>query len=148
MWSRSDVTQEQSPSVLSLCFSCCSQFIMTEMERSVGNPHWILIIYSDNWLLSNNEVMMSCSSPGRLYQTHPSRGQNLLHDPQPGLLQQPFNGHTSTLPPPTSSAPPSNYGNYQNCTIVQSHRPCSSYGTYATLEPKTLIFPIFVQVRA
>ncbi|XP_045891764.1 regulator of G-protein signaling 3-like isoform X3 [Micropterus dolomieu] len=86
---------------------------------------------------------------GRLYQTHPSRGQNLLHDPRPGLSQRPFTGHTSTLThtPPTSSssAQPTNYGNYQNCTIVQSHLPCSTYGTYVTLAPKTLIFPIFVQ---
>ncbi|XP_038558976.1 regulator of G-protein signaling 3-like isoform X3 [Micropterus salmoides] len=86
---------------------------------------------------------------GRLYQTHPSRGQNLLHDPRPGMSQRPFTGHTSTLThtPPTSSssAQPTNYGNYQNCTIVQSHLPCSTYGTYVTLAPKTLIFPIFVQ---
>uniref|UniRef100_A0A3B4ZI46 PDZ domain-containing protein n=1 Tax=Stegastes partitus TaxID=144197 RepID=A0A3B4ZI46_9TELE len=88
---------------------------------------------------------------GRLYQTHPSRGQDLLHDPRPGSSRRPFTSHTSTLPPPptssssSSSAPPSNYGNYQNCTIVQSHLPCSGYGTYVTLAPKTLIFPIFVQ---
>ncbi|XP_039979117.1 regulator of G-protein signaling 3-like isoform X2 [Xiphias gladius] len=92
---------------------------------------------------------------GRLYQTHPSRGQNLLHDPRPGSSRQPFTSRTSTLPAPlssistspssSSSAAPSNYGNYQNCTIVQSHLPCSPYGTYLTLSPKTLIFPIFVQ---
>ncbi|XP_070689136.1 regulator of G-protein signaling 3-like [Pempheris klunzingeri] len=86
---------------------------------------------------------------GRLYQTHPSRGQNLLQDPRPGSSQRPFTNRTATLPPPpsTSSATalPSNYGNYQNCTIVQSHLPCSSYGTYVTPAPKTLIFPIFVQ---
>ncbi|XP_041643421.1 regulator of G-protein signaling 3-like [Cheilinus undulatus] len=90
---------------------------------------------------------------GRLYQTHPSRGhgQNLLHDPRPGTSRRPYSGCTSTLPPPTTSstssisAPPSSYGNYQNCTIVQSHLPCSTYGTYVTLAPKTLIFPIFVQ---
>ncbi|XP_044051685.1 regulator of G-protein signaling 3-like isoform X2 [Siniperca chuatsi] len=86
---------------------------------------------------------------GRLYQTHPSSGQTLLHNPRPGSSQQPFTGNTSTQPPPpstsSSSALPSNYGNYQNCTIVQSHLPCSTYGTYVTLAPKTLIFPIFVQ---
>ncbi|XP_068166373.1 regulator of G-protein signaling 3 isoform X2 [Antennarius striatus] len=86
---------------------------------------------------------------GRLYQTHPSRGHNLLQDLRPGSPPLPFPGHTATLPPHTStsssSAPPSNYGNYQNCTIVQSHLPCSSYGTYVSLAPKTLIFPIFVQ---
>ncbi|XP_076586697.1 regulator of G-protein signaling 3-like [Chaetodon auriga] len=87
---------------------------------------------------------------GRLYRTHPSRGQNLFHDPRPTSPQRPFTGRTN-LPPSSftstssSSASPSDYGNYQNCTIVQSHLPCSSYGTYVTLAPKTLIFPIFVQ---
>ncbi|KAL6115053.1 uncharacterized protein ACO6RY_05680 [Pungitius sinensis] len=86
---------------------------------------------------------------GRLYQTHPSRGQNLVHDPRPGLSGQLLNSYTSTLPPPlctaSSSAPPSNYNDYQNCNIIQSHLACSGYGTYVTLAPKTLIFPIFVQ---
>ncbi|XP_034397776.1 regulator of G-protein signaling 3-like isoform X2 [Cyclopterus lumpus] len=86
---------------------------------------------------------------GRLYQTHSSRGQNLFHDPRPGSSGRLLSGYTSTLPPPlstsSSSAPPGDYGNYQNCTIVQSHLPCSAYGTYVTLAPKTLIFPIFVQ---
>ncbi|CAJ1069353.1 regulator of G-protein signaling 3-like [Xyrichtys novacula] len=89
----------------------------------------------------------------RLYQTHPSRahGQSLLHDPRSGTSRRPYAGCNSTLPPPPTSstssvsAPPTSYGNYQNCTIVQSHLPCSTYGTYVTLAPKTLIFPIFVQ---
>ncbi|XP_015734114.1 regulator of G-protein signaling 3 isoform X7 [Coturnix japonica] len=38
-----------------------------------------------------------------------------------------------------------NYGNYQNCTIVRPHIPHSSYGTYVTLAPKVLVFPVFVQ---
>ncbi|XP_054249556.1 regulator of G-protein signaling 3 isoform X2 [Indicator indicator] len=37
------------------------------------------------------------------------------------------------------------YGNYQNCTIVKPHIPHSSYGTYVTLAPKVLVFPVFVQ---
>ncbi|XP_028270001.1 regulator of G-protein signaling 3-like isoform X2 [Parambassis ranga] len=87
---------------------------------------------------------------GRLYQTHPSRGQNLLHDPRLGSSRRQFASHTSTLPPPpstttSSSAPPRNYGDYQNCTIVQSHLPCSGYGPCVSMAPKTLIFPIFVQ---
>nr|XP_021389382.1 regulator of G-protein signaling 3 [Lonchura striata domestica] len=36
------------------------------------------------------------------------------------------------------------HGNYQNCTIVRPHIP-HSYGTYVTLAPKVLVFPIFVQ---
>ncbi|CAL8248075.1 unnamed protein product [Merluccius merluccius] len=96
---------------------------------------------------------------GRLYQTHPSRG---LHQQEPHFHQQPpmeWTGggrsfKTATLPPPSSStslvlspAPvlPGCYSNYQNCTMVQSHLPCSSYGNYGTLAPKTLIFPVFVQ---
>lgn len=38
------------------------------------------------------------------------------------------------------------YGNYQNLTIVRPHIPHSSYGTYVTLAPKVLVFPVFVQV--
>ncbi|KAG7282409.1 hypothetical protein CRUP_029730 [Coryphaenoides rupestris] len=61
---------------------------------------------------------------------------------------------TATLPPPSSStslvispAPvlPGCYNNYQNCTMMQSHLPCSGYGSFAPLAPKTLIFPVFVQ---
>ncbi|NWU89667.1 RGS3 protein, partial [Upupa epops] len=37
------------------------------------------------------------------------------------------------------------YGNYQNCTIVRPHIPHTSYGTYVTLAPKVLVFPVFVQ---
>ncbi|XP_063000526.1 regulator of G-protein signaling 3 isoform X2 [Elgaria multicarinata webbii] len=33
----------------------------------------------------------------------------------------------------------------QTCTLVQPHVPHSSYGTYVTLAPKVLVFPIFVQ---
>ncbi|XP_047236981.1 regulator of G-protein signaling 3-like isoform X4 [Girardinichthys multiradiatus] len=86
---------------------------------------------------------------GRLYQTHPSRGQNLLHNTRAGMSQQSITSHTSTLPvsqPRTMALdPPGNPGNYQNCTIVQSHLPQSGYGNYTSLPPKTLIFPIFVQ---
>lgn len=35
--------------------------------------------------------------------------------------------------------------NPQNCTLVRPHIPHSSYGTYVTLAPKVLVFPIFVQ---
>ncbi|XP_053277246.1 regulator of G-protein signaling 3 isoform X1 [Pleuronectes platessa] len=83
-----------------------------------------------------------------LYRTHPSRGQNLLQDPRPESSQQLFTSRTTTRARPlssSSSATPNDYGNYQNCTIVQSHLPCSSYESYMTLAPKTLIFPIFVQ---
>ncbi|CAL8343616.1 unnamed protein product [Lota lota] len=96
---------------------------------------------------------------GRLYQTHPTRG---LHQQEPHFHQQPpmewtGGGHsfkTTTLPPPSSSTSlvisqtpvlSGCYNNYQNCTMVQSHVPCSSYGTYGPLAPKTLIFPVFVQ---
>ncbi|KAM9370927.1 regulator of G-protein signaling 3 isoform 2-T2 [Phaethornis superciliosus] len=38
-----------------------------------------------------------------------------------------------------------NCGNYQNWTFVRPHIPQSSYGTYVTLAPKVLVFPVFVQ---
>ncbi|XP_020561993.1 regulator of G-protein signaling 3 isoform X2 [Oryzias latipes] len=86
---------------------------------------------------------------GRLYQTHPSRGQNLLHNSRSKSSVPSFSSHPATLPPPpaktSSSTSPGNCGNYQNCTIVQSHLPHSGYGTYVSLAPKTLIFPVFVQ---
>ncbi|XP_042636331.1 regulator of G-protein signaling 3 [Orycteropus afer afer] len=37
------------------------------------------------------------------------------------------------------------HGNYQNCTVMRPHPPHSSYGTYVTLAPKVLVFPVFVQ---
>ncbi|XP_066510398.1 regulator of G-protein signaling 3-like [Hoplias malabaricus] len=86
---------------------------------------------------------------GRIYQTHPSRGiqQNTGYLQDPGLqaratLRRSVNGKTGTIPP---SAYRQSFANYQNCTIVQSHLPHSNYGTYVTLAPKILIFPVFVQ---
>lgn len=38
------------------------------------------------------------------------------------------------------------HGNYQNCSVMRPHPPHSSYGTYVTLAPKVLVFPVFVQV--
>ncbi|XP_044937677.1 regulator of G-protein signaling 3 isoform X1 [Mustela putorius furo] len=35
--------------------------------------------------------------------------------------------------------------NYQNCPVMRPHTPHSSYGTYVTLAPKVLVFPVFVQ---
>ncbi|XP_045152476.1 regulator of G-protein signaling 3 [Echinops telfairi] len=37
------------------------------------------------------------------------------------------------------------HGDYQNCTVMRPHGPHSSYGTYVTLAPKVLVFPVFVQ---
>ncbi|KAL0978970.1 hypothetical protein UPYG_G00178660 [Umbra pygmaea] len=89
---------------------------------------------------------------GRIYQTHPSRGlqqaDGFLQDPAAGLQPRglssrlSINSKIATMPPPSNYH---SYGNYQNCTIVQSHLPYSNYGTYVTLAPKTLIFPVFVQ---
>ncbi|XP_031735058.1 regulator of G-protein signaling 3-like isoform X1 [Anarrhichthys ocellatus] len=119
----------------------------TRVTSSDGDNYIILSPVNPGGQLLQPVYHDSNGTLGRLYQTHPSRGQNLLHDPPPGSSRRLIGGYTSTLPPPpsSSSAPPSNYGNYQNCTIVQSHLPCPAYGTYVTLEPKTLIFPIFVQ---
>ncbi|XP_054995728.1 LOW QUALITY PROTEIN: regulator of G-protein signaling 3 [Sorex araneus] len=37
------------------------------------------------------------------------------------------------------------HSNYQNCPALRPHAPHSSCGTYVTLAPKVLVFPIFVQ---
>ncbi|KAF6125156.1 hypothetical protein HJG60_009692 [Phyllostomus discolor] len=37
------------------------------------------------------------------------------------------------------------HANYQNCSGMRTHTPHSSYGTYVTLAPKVLVFPVFVQ---
>ncbi|XP_036914992.1 regulator of G-protein signaling 3 isoform X3 [Sturnira hondurensis] len=37
------------------------------------------------------------------------------------------------------------HANYQNCSVMRPHTPHSSYGTYVTLAPKVLVFPVFVQ---
>ncbi|XP_078107841.1 regulator of G-protein signaling 3-like isoform X2 [Sander vitreus] len=110
---------------------------LTRMTSSQGDNYIILSPVNPGGQLLQPVYHDRNATIGRLYQTHPRRGQNLLHDPPPGCP-----------PPPSassSSAPPCNYGNYQNCTIVQSHLPCSAYGSYVTLAPKTLIFPVFVQ---
>ncbi|KAM4615848.1 regulator of G-protein signaling 3-like [Polymixia lowei] len=132
-------------------FSPCTTLKGTRVTSSNGDDYIILSPVNPG---SQPVYQDRMGTVGRLYQTHPSRGlhqqnQHLLHDPPPGSLRQPFSTHTATLPPPSSSSPssaqPGNYGNYQNCTMVQSHLPCSGYGTYVTLAPKTLIFPMFVQ---
>lgn len=38
------------------------------------------------------------------------------------------------------------HSNYQDCSALRPHVPHSSYGTYVTLAPKVLVFPVFVQV--
>ncbi|XP_076854280.1 regulator of G-protein signaling 3 isoform X1 [Brachyhypopomus gauderio] len=85
---------------------------------------------------------------GRIYQTHPSEGlrqsQGFLADggmETRATLRRSVSGSAS-LPP---AAYRQSFANYQNCTIVQSHLPHSNYGTYVTLAPKILIFPVFVQ---
>ncbi|XP_008831722.1 regulator of G-protein signaling 3 isoform X2 [Nannospalax galili] len=37
------------------------------------------------------------------------------------------------------------HSNYQDCSALRSHVPHSSYGTYVTLAPRVLVFPVFVQ---
>ncbi|XP_030647633.1 regulator of G-protein signaling 3 [Chanos chanos] len=87
---------------------------------------------------------------GRIYQTHPTRGlqqgSGFIQDE--GLqaratLRRSMNSKTTTIPPPAAYR--RSFANYQNCTIVQSHLPHSNYGTYVTLAPKILIFPVHVQ---
>ncbi|KAM9447018.1 regulator of G-protein signaling 3 isoform 2-T2 [Clarias gariepinus] len=86
---------------------------------------------------------------GRIYQTHSSRGiqQSTAYLQDTGVetratLRRSLNSKTATIPP---SSYRQSFANYQNCTLVQSHLPHSSYGTYVSLAPKILIFPVFVQ---
>uniref|UniRef100_A0A3Q1EQS6 PDZ domain-containing protein n=1 Tax=Acanthochromis polyacanthus TaxID=80966 RepID=A0A3Q1EQS6_9TELE len=86
----------------------------------------------------DNYIILSSVSPGGQVSL---KGRGLQVSPEPSFTkrQNLFWVHQN-------QHSPHNYGNYQNCTIVQSHLPCSGYGTYVTLAPKTLIFPVFVQV--
>ncbi|XP_026795916.3 regulator of G-protein signaling 3 isoform X1 [Pangasianodon hypophthalmus] len=86
---------------------------------------------------------------GRIYQTHSSQGiqQSTAYLQDTGVearatLRRSLNSKTATIPP---SSYRQSFANYQNCTLVQSHLPHSSYGTYVSLAPKILIFPVFVQ---
>ncbi|KAF5904807.1 regulator of G-protein signaling 3-like isoform X1, partial [Clarias magur] len=86
---------------------------------------------------------------GRIYQTHSSSGiqRSSAYLPDTGVetratLRRSLNSKTATVPP---SSYRQSFANYQNCTLVQSHLPHSSYGTYVSLAPKILIFPVFVQ---
>ncbi|XP_037536718.1 regulator of G-protein signaling 3 [Nematolebias whitei] len=121
----------------------------TRVTSSNGDNYIILSPVSPGGQLLRPVYPDRNGSVGRLYQTHPRRGQNLLHNPQPRKSQRPSASRTSTLPPThprtAASALHGNHGNYQNCTIVQSHLPSSGYENYVTLAPKTLVFPIFVQ---
>lgn len=103
-------------------------------------------------ILITRYILALCQRIGRIYQTHPNRG--LQQSPgylQDGALQaqatlcRTISSKTTTLPP---SSYRQSYANYQNCTIVQSHLPHSNYGTYVSLAPKILIFPVFVQVHS
>ncbi|XP_035854931.1 regulator of G-protein signaling 3-like isoform X2 [Sander lucioperca] len=118
---------------------------LTRVTSSQGDNYIILSPVNPRGQLLQTVYHDRNATIGRLYQTHPRRGQNLLHDPPPESSQRPFPGCPPLPSASSSSAPPCNYGNYQNCTIVQSHLPCSAYGSYVTLPPKTLIFPVFVQ---
>uniref|UniRef100_A0A8D2DP84 Regulator of G-protein signaling 3 n=1 Tax=Sciurus vulgaris TaxID=55149 RepID=A0A8D2DP84_SCIVU len=37
------------------------------------------------------------------------------------------------------------HGSYQDCSVLRPHATHSSYGTYVTLAPKVLVFPVYVQ---
>nr|XP_020450774.1 regulator of G-protein signaling 3-like isoform X2 [Monopterus albus] len=119
----------------------------THVTSSNGDNYIILSPINPGGQLLQPVYHDGTGTIGRLYQTRTIREQNLHHDPQ-SKLSQLFTSQTTTLglpPSCTSSSSPGNYSNYQNCTIVQSHLPCSTYGTYVALAPKTLIFPVFVQ---
>uniref|UniRef100_H3C9V7 Uncharacterized protein n=1 Tax=Tetraodon nigroviridis TaxID=99883 RepID=H3C9V7_TETNG len=114
-----------------------------EEDQEVSDFSWVTQVTSS---AGDNYIILSPVNTGgqaillQLYSVW-----HLPKEPQVGLLAHSLIGQTSTLPPTVSSASPSSYGNYQNCTIVQSHRLSTSFGAHCTLAPKTLIFPVFVQ---
>lgn len=102
-------------------------------------------------LINIIQFQFTLFSSGRIYQTHSSRGiqQSTAYLQDTGgdaraTLRRSLNSKTATIPP---SSYRQSFANYQNCTLVQSHLPHSSYGTYVSLAPKILIFPVFVQVE-
>ncbi|XP_015258044.1 PREDICTED: regulator of G-protein signaling 3-like isoform X1 [Cyprinodon variegatus] len=127
----------------------CSTIKGTRITSSTGDNYIILSPVNQGEQLPHPGYSGTNGTIGRLYQTDPSRTQSLLHNPRTWMSQRTTTSQNSTLPvlqPRTMVlGPPGNHGNYQNCTIVQSHLPRSSYGKYASLPPKTLFFPIFVQ---
>ncbi|XP_061749988.1 regulator of G-protein signaling 3-like isoform X2 [Nerophis ophidion] len=121
---------------------CTSTLQGTCVTSSHGNNYIILSPVGPEEQLLHTVPDDRTRTMGRLYRTHPRRGVNLLNDQQDRSLAC----HTLSLAPPTSSAQ-RNYGNYQNCTILQSHVPsCNGHESYDALAPKTLIFPVFVQL--
>ncbi|KAK2838241.1 hypothetical protein Q5P01_015453 [Channa striata] len=88
----------------------------THVTSSNGDNYLILSPVNPGEQLLQPVYQDRTGTIGQLYHTHTSRSQNQLHDLQPG-----------------------------NCTIIQSHLPCTTYGTYISLAPKTVIFPVFVQ---
>ncbi|XP_061881195.1 regulator of G-protein signaling 3-like isoform X1 [Entelurus aequoreus] len=125
---------------------CTSTLQGTCVTSSHGNNYIILSPVGPEEQLLHTVPDDRTRTMGRLYRTHPRRGVNLLNDQQDMSPQQPLTCHTLSLAPPTSSAQ-RNYGNYQNCTILQSHVPsCNGHESFDTLAPKTLIFPVFVQL--
>lgn len=108
--------------------------------RQPGQTLWTLLWFSAIW-----DALGPVSS-GKSYPTRPTTGFQPDTESQgrPNFLRK---SSTSKSAKDLASADyQQNYANYQNCTIVRSHVPQTSYSTYVKLAPKILIFPIFVQV--
>ncbi|TST10022.1 Regulator of G-protein signaling 3 [Bagarius yarrelli] len=131
-------------------YKTCTQTLKgTRVTSSNGDNYIILSPVNPGNQILQPVYPDSNGTLGTIYQTHSSRGiqqspahlQDTRVDTR-ATLRRSSNSKTGTIPPLSYRQ---SFGNYQNCTLVQSHLPHSSYGTYVSLAPKILIFPVFVQ---
>ncbi|XP_077418437.1 regulator of G-protein signaling 3-like isoform X2 [Vanacampus margaritifer] len=115
--------------------SCASSLTGTCVTSSNGDNYILLSPVTPQEQLLQPRFEDTGKTMGRVYQTHSRRGLNLLGGSTGQALIQPPAAFSSTLRNYAT------YGDYQNCTIIQSHRPSGGFGQAA----KTLIFPIFVE---
>ncbi|XP_036382005.1 LOW QUALITY PROTEIN: regulator of G-protein signaling 3-like [Megalops cyprinoides] len=123
----------------------------TRVTSSSGDNYIILAPINPGSQILRPVYQDNHGTLGRLYHTSPGSGVQQSGSPQQAatlqgratFLRRSTNSKTSKVPPPAGCQ--QNFANYQNCTVVRSHLPHSTYGTYVKLAPKILIFPIYVQ---
>ncbi|XP_035292186.1 regulator of G-protein signaling 3-like isoform X3 [Anguilla anguilla] len=123
----------------------------TRVTSSSGDNYIILAPINPGSQILRPVYQDNHATLGRLYHPRPLSEIHTDSAPQKGSGSQgrtTFLRRSSTAKTP-KEAPPAgyqqNFANYQNCTVVHSHLPHSTYGTYVQLAPKILIFPIYVQ---
>ncbi|XP_061673748.1 regulator of G-protein signaling 3-like isoform X2 [Syngnathoides biaculeatus] len=103
---------------------CTSRLEDAGMTSSNGDNYIILSPIAPQVQLVHPVFEDRSRTIGRLYQTHPGSGLNLVGETPVGLPRQPIAQGPLTLVPPTPCfASSSTLRNYQNCTIIQSHPP-------------------------